>query len=86
MKNTIKYLAMHTRPITKEKNGYWQTYLPNEMSPNKRRLIKKRTKEAVINEIAAYCQQETENPTIEEVFNEWNDHKLDLGKIAAFAQ
>lgn len=56
------------------------------MSPNKRRLIKKRTKEAVINEIAAYCQQETENPTIEEVFNEWNDHKLDLGKIAASAQ
>lgn len=73
---------MHSRPITEGKDGYWRTYLPDASKPNNRRLIKKRTKEAVIQEVVAYYQQESENPTIEEMFNEWNDHRLELGKIA----
>ena len=73
-------LAMHPYSIFQDKNGKWCTYLPDN---EKGRLYRKRnTKEEIETVVITYWEQTIENPTIQEVFNEWNDRKLMLCKIS----
>lgn len=83
MQERKKLLAMHPYKITQGKDGYWRTYLPDETKQNGRRLVKKKDKKSIEDEVIGFYRTKTENPTIKEVFNEWNDRRYDLKKIAA---
>lgn len=74
-------LEKHPYKIWQGKDGKWYTYLPDK---EKGRILKKKsTREAVEKEVIAYWKSELENPTITEVFNEWNDRRLELRKISS---
>lgn len=73
-------LEKHPYTIWEGKDGKWYTYLPDE--DKGRKLIKRSTRESVENQVLSTLQIKLENPTIEEVFNEWNDRRLELKKIS----
>lgn len=75
-----EYLQQHKWAISKGKDGYWRTYLPDK--ENGRKMVKKISKEEVEDVVIKYWEGESENPTVREVFNEWNDRRLELKKIA----
>lgn len=80
MNERKKYLEMHPFSKWEDKNGIWHTYLPDE---EKGRIHKKRRSEKEIDDIIiCYWRGQAENPTIDEVFNEWNDRRLELKKIS----
>lgn len=79
MKEKQRYLQLHKYTIWEGQNGRWYTYLPT--TDGGRRLVKKSTRNKIEAEIVSYWRGEIENPTIDEVFNEWNDRRLKLKKI-----
>lgn len=80
MNERKKYLEMHPYKKWKDNKGNWNTYLPDKV---KGRVRKKKKHEKDIDElIIEYWKEESENPTITEVFNEWNDRRLELKKIS----
>lgn len=73
-------LKKHPYKIWQGKDGKWYTYLPDK---EKGRILKKKiTEEAIKNDVINYWKAEMENPTIKEVFDEWNDRRLTLKKIS----
>lgn len=81
MNERKKYLEMHPFSIWEDKDGIWHTYLPSEQ---KGRIHKKRRNQREIEKIIIdYWKQGEENPTIDDVFEEWNDRRLELKKISA---
>ena len=72
-------LKKHVYSIWEGKNGKWYTHLYED---GVRRLIKKNTKKEVEDEVVSYWRTKIENPTIKEVFHEWNDRRLELKKIS----
>lgn len=80
MNERKKYLEMHPYEIWKGNDGKWRTYLPDKEKG--RRLVKKSEEDSIKEAIITYWKTEEENPTIDEVFNEWNDRKLELKKIS----
>lgn len=79
MKEREKLLSKHPYSISQGKDGKWRTYLPNE--DKGRRMIKRNTKEDIEKEVMLYWKQETENPTIKELFYEWIKRKLEYQDI-----
>lgn len=80
MKKKNELLKKHPYAISQGGDGKWRTYLPDKEKG--RRMVKKSTKEAVEEEVISYLKSEIENPTISEVFHEWNDRRLELKKIS----
>lgn len=79
MSKRQELLSKHPYDYWEGKNGKWFVYLPDE---EKGRVLKKRnTKKEIEDVIVAYQENLADNPTIEEVFNEWNDYRLELRKI-----
>ena len=76
-----RLLAMHTYKKWLGSDGYWRTYIPKEDRPHGRMLCKKKSKEELDNAIIFYLKEQLEDPTVKEVFDEWNDRKLDRGQI-----
>lgn len=73
-------LEKHIYKIWMGKDGKWYTYLPDK---EKGRVLKKRTSQkAVEDDVISYWREELENPTIKEVFEEWNNRRLELKKIS----
>lgn len=80
MNKREELLKKHPYKIWEGKDGKWYTYLPDE---KKGRILKKRASHnAIENDIIEYWKAELENPTISEVFREWNDRRLELRKIS----
>lgn len=83
MKKNEKYLNMHPYNIweyvDKKGKSSWQTYLPD--IKNGRRRIKKSSQKELYDVVIAYWKEKEYNPTIDEVFNEWNDYRLEKKKI-----
>ena len=80
MEKKKELIERHPYQAWQGKNGSWYVYLPDE---EKGRILKKRkTKASIQNVIVAYQKELEDNPTIEEIFNEWNDYRRDLKKIA----
>lgn len=73
------YLKKHPFKISQGKDGKWRTYLPKD--DGGRRQIKKVHKEDLEKVVANYWRDQEENPTIEELFNEWNNKRYNRGKI-----
>lgn len=72
-------LKKHPYKIWQGKDGKWYTYIPDGEG---RKLKKRTTKKAIEDDVVEYLKEEMENPTIEEVFHEWNDRRLELNKIS----
>lgn len=80
MNKRKELLEKHPYKIWEGKDNKWYTYLPDK---EKGRVLKKRnTRIETENIIIEYWKQESENPSIKEVFSEWNDRRLDLEKIS----
>lgn len=80
MNKRKELLEKHPYKIWKGGNGYWYTYLPDKTKG--RVLKKKKTKKAIEDIVIEYWKTQEENPTIKEVFEEWNDRRLMLEKIS----
>lgn len=75
-----KYLDMHPYKISYiESIKKWYTYLPDD---EKGRVQRKRnTREEIEDIVIKYWEEKLENPTVKEVFDEWNDRRVRLKKI-----
>lgn len=80
-KEQQELLKQHPYKIWQGNDGKWKTYLPDEKKG--RKLVNKTTEQAVIDAVVKYWKEESENPTIEDMFNEWNDKRLSLGTISS---
>lgn len=80
MQRREELLKKHPYKIWEGKDKKWYTYLPDK---EKGRILKKKvTLKAIENDVIKYWQAELENPTVCEVFEEWNDRRLELKKIS----
>ncbi|KAI4438893.1 Tyrosine recombinase XerC [Schaedlerella arabinosiphila] len=80
MSKRKEILNKHPYKIWEGNDGKWYTYIPNQ---EKGRILKKRiNKENLEEDIINYWKSEQENPIIIEVFEEWNDRRLELKKIS----
>lgn len=90
-----KVLAIHKAPITqgKGKDTRWSTYVPDESKKSKRKLIRKPTKEEVIDELVKFYtnQEETaqnkrkrfpQNITVAEFYPHWVEYKKKNPKLS----
>lgn len=80
MNERKKYLEMHEYKKWQDEKGKWNTYLPDEKKGRIRK--KKATEKEIDNEIISFWRGKVENPTLDDVFNEWNDRRLELQKIS----
>lgn len=81
MQKNNKYLEMHPYKIWHGKDNEWHTYLPDE---EKERVPRHRKTEKEIQDvIIEYWKEKESNPTLQEVFDEYNNRRLDLKKISA---
>ena len=80
MKKRQELLNSHPYKIWMGSNGKWYTYLPDE---EKGRVLKKKsTRKDIEDVVIQYQESVMSNPTIDELFTEWNDHRRDIGRIA----
>ena len=75
-------LEKHPYKIWEGNDGKWRTYLPDDSKKDGRRMIKRNNLKDVENAVIKYVKIQTENPTVEDVFHEWNDRRAELGKIS----
>lgn len=79
MREKEKLLSKHPYTISQGKDGKWRTYFPD--AEKGRRMIKRSTREDIEKEVISYWKEETENPTIKELFYEWMERKLEYQDI-----
>lgn len=75
-----KILSSHSYQIYEGKDGGWYTYLPDP--EKKRRRIKRKTKKELEDAIVGHYVKEKSSENVADVFKEWNDHRLKIGRIA----
>lgn len=83
--NTIQVLytenyimEKHNEKIWQGSNGRWYTYVPSAENKAKRRLIAKSSKEKLLEAVLEFYNPKD---TVESVFYEWLDKKLERGEI-----
>ena len=79
MNERLKFLEKHEAKIWQSTDGKWYTYLPDVK--NKRRLIKRNSEKALKDAIIDFYKETEEEPTIEAIFHQWIDEKLEYGEI-----
>jgi len=80
MNERKKFLEMHPYSIWEGKDGKWRTYLPDDIEG--RKLKKKTTQSGIEQLVIDYWKSKEQKITIESVFNEWNDRRLECQKIS----
>lgn len=80
MNEKRKYLELHPYSIWQGKDGLFYTYLPDEQKG--RTLRKRNTRTAIEKLVVDYWKEQQVNPTLKEVFDEWNDRRLELEQIS----
>lgn len=73
-------LEKHPFKIWEGKDGKWRTYIQEK--GNERRMVKRNNRADIEETIIKHIKKEIENPTIKEVFTEWNDRRVELNKIS----
>lgn len=82
MKKNQKYLDMHPYAVWQSKDGkWWHTTLPDATKDRGVRQIKRKTRAELNDAIAEYWESESTKRTVEDVFHEWNDNRLELQKV-----
>lgn len=80
MQKRKEILEKHPYKVYQGNDGKWYTYFPDD---EKGRVKKKRnTKDDIEDLIFDYWKEKLENPTVEEVFTEWIDNKIQLKEIS----
>ena len=74
-------LARHPYKIYLSSEG-WSVYLPDNTAKHKRKKVRRKNKSDVEKAIIDYQRSLIKNPTIREIFEEWNQNRLEIGKIA----
>lgn len=74
MQRREELLNKHPYKIWEDNDGIWHTYLPD--NTKKRVHRKRKTREEIEDVIIEYWKEQEENPTVEDVFNEWVKAKL----------
>ena len=82
MKERNDLLAKHPYKIWKGNDQYWHTYLPDISKRNQRKPVKRKQEEDIKTVVIDFWREKSSNPTILEVFEEWNDRRLELKKIS----
>lgn len=77
-----EYLEMHNHKIWKGKDGVWRTYVDDENTSRKIKLKTATTEEKIYEVIINYYQDKECDPYINQVFDEWNNRKLEYGEIS----
>lgn len=80
MQKREEYLKKHPYDIWQGKDGNWRTYLPDEIKG--RRPVKRKKREDVENAVILYWKQQSENPTLKEMFILYNDSRIQNKKIS----
>ena len=81
MKKRNELLGKHPYKIWQGKNGKWYTYLPDDSTEG--RVLKKRNSEDDIEDVViSYWREQTENPTVDEVFRNWISKKIERNEIS----
>lgn len=79
MRREEELLKKHPFSIWRGKDGLWHTYLPDQ---EKKRVPKKRKTEKEIKKVVAeYWKEQLENPTVEEVYREWIQDRVNRKEI-----
>lgn len=78
-KKREEQLAKHTHKIWQGKDGKWRTYA---VENGKRKMLKRNTQKEIEDCVLAGIREKEDNPTIRDVFTEWNDTRLAMRKIA----
>lgn len=81
LKKKEEILANHKYKIWQGENGYWNTYIPDEVKGRVKKT--KKTKKEIEDIVIDYLKKEADNPTVREVFEEWVERRLMLKKISA---
>ena len=79
MNERLKFLEKHEAKIWQSTDGKWYTYLPDVK--NERRLIKRNSEKALKDAIIDFYKETEEEPTIEVLFHQWINEKLEYGEI-----
>lgn len=75
-----EYLKKHQYKIWQGNDGKWYTYY---MVDDTRKLKKRNSKRELEDLIISFIKEDEINPTIADVFNEWNDRRRDMNKISS---
>lgn len=76
-----RLLKDHPFKVWQGKDGKWYTHLPDDNKKEKRKLVKRNSREDLEIAIIEYWEAVEDNPTLGEIFNEWNDRRQRIGKI-----
>ena len=79
MNERRKYIEMHESTIWQSTDGKWYTYLPDVNK--KRKLIKRKTENEILNELVKFYKNCDDEQTIEQVYYEWIEKKLKRKEI-----
>ena len=74
-------LEQYEASIWEASDGYWKIRIYDDET-KKRRLIKRRNREDLEDEIVRIYKEKIENPKISEIFDEWLERRQELGKIS----
>lgn len=80
MSKRAEILRKHPYRISEGKDGYFRTYLPDPTRKDKRRLIKKKYRKAVEDEIIAYWKN-TRECTFLHYYNSWVEQQKKYGIV-----
>ena len=81
MNERKKYLEMHKNEIWQGKDNGYYTYLPDETQKKGRKLVRKSTIKKLEDAIVEFYKTDNEAPTINKIFNQWINEKLEFGEI-----
>lgn len=81
MNKRRELLEKHPYKIWQGKDGRWYTYLTDKET-GKRTLKKRKTEKELEDVVVAYWKEQTENPTVKEIFTDWLSKKLQRGEIS----
>lgn len=74
-----KYLEMHDQDIWQAQDGRWKTYLKSKEG---RRLVTSTTQQGLQDKIVSHYKEKVESPTLEKVFYEWHNGRLEYNEIS----
>lgn len=72
-------LDNHKWAISQFSDGSWRTYLPDKNG--KRKQIRRKERKDLEDVVVEYYKQKENVPSIKEIFDAWNDRRLELKKI-----
>jgi hypothetical protein len=81
MNERKKYLEMHKYEVFLGTDGNYHTSLPDDTKKNKRRAVKRKTKESIEDAIVEHYKSSENEPSLEQLFYMWVEKKLGYGEI-----